>query len=165
MDFDNLAVGAAQAQYLIDRAGATTGNNLYLYAGNAADDNSFLFLEGAWEKLQPRIADGTFVIRNSSVAAALAGQPHPQPRPAGRIIAQVTTNWDAGTARTLAAGNLAAVRRPTRAPSSSWPPTTPPPARSRTRSRPTGDVTRPVRDRPGRGQGVGPGHHRRQRRG
>ncbi len=31
--FDSMAVGAAQAQYLIDRAGATKGNNLYLYAG------------------------------------------------------------------------------------------------------------------------------------
>ena len=39
--FDNLAVGAAQAQYLIDKAGATKGNNLYLYAGKASDNNSF----------------------------------------------------------------------------------------------------------------------------
>ena len=47
VDFDNVAVGAAQAQYLIDRAGATKGNNMYLYAGAASDNNSFLFLEGA----------------------------------------------------------------------------------------------------------------------
>ena len=80
--FDNLAIGAAQAQYLIEKAGATKGNNLYLYAGNGADDNSFPFLEGAWEKLQPRIADGTFVIRNSSLAVALQGNPHPDPRTA-----------------------------------------------------------------------------------
>jgi ABC-type sugar transport system substrate-binding protein len=38
VDFDNVAVGAAQAQYLIDRAGATTGTNLYLYAGAGLDD-------------------------------------------------------------------------------------------------------------------------------
>lgn len=107
--FDNLAVGTAQAQYLIDRAGATKGNNLYMYAGNAADNNSFLFLEGAWEKLQPKIADGTFVIRNSSVAVGLQGYPTLTRDQQAAIIGQVTTNWDAGTARTLAAGNLAAV--------------------------------------------------------
>ncbi len=109
LDFDRLAVGAAQAQYLIDRAGATTGNNLYLYAGNPADDNSFVFLDGAWGKLQPRIADGTFVIRNSSVAASLAGSPTLSRDQLGSVITQITTNWDFGTARTLAAGNLAAV--------------------------------------------------------
>jgi len=106
-NFDNLAVGAAQAQYLIDRAGATKGNNLYLYAGAASDNNSFLFLEGGWEKLQPRIADGTFVIRNSSLAAALQGNPTLTREQQSAIIGQVTTNWDATTARSLAAGNLA----------------------------------------------------------
>jgi putative multiple sugar transport system substrate-binding protein len=107
--FDNLAVGAAQAQYLIERAGATKGNNLYLYAGNAADNNSFLFLEGAWEKLQPKIADGTFVIRNSSVAVALQGNATLTRDQQAQVIGQVTTNWDFNTARTLAVGNLAAV--------------------------------------------------------
>jgi len=107
--FDNMAVGAAQAQYLIDRAGATEGNNLYLYAGNAADNNAFLLLEGAWEKLQPRIADGTFVIRNSSVAVTLQGYPTLTRDQLAQVIAQTTTNWDFNTARTLAAGNLAAV--------------------------------------------------------
>ena len=37
--------------------------------------NSFAFFEGAWETLQPRIADGTFVIRNSSAAVALRAIP------------------------------------------------------------------------------------------
>jgi putative multiple sugar transport system substrate-binding protein len=106
--FDCLAVGAAQAQYLIDRAGATKGNNLYLYAGNATDSNSFMFLEGAWEKLQPKIADGTFVIRNSSVAASLQGSPTLTHDQLAQVIAQVTTNWDFNTSRTLATGNLTA---------------------------------------------------------
>jgi putative multiple sugar transport system substrate-binding protein len=107
--FDSLAVGAAQAQYLIEKAGATTGNNLYLYAGNAADNNSFAFLEGAWEKLQPRIVDGTFVIRNSSEAVALEGTATLTHGEEGRIIGQVTTNWDFGHARSLAEKNLADV--------------------------------------------------------
>jgi putative multiple sugar transport system substrate-binding protein len=106
--FDNLAVGAAQAQYLIDRAGATKGNNLYLYAGAASDPNFFTFLEGAWEKLQPRIADGTFVIRNSSLAVALQGNPTLTRDQLGRISGQVTTNWDPTTARYLAESNLLA---------------------------------------------------------
>ncbi len=104
--FDCLAVGAAQAQYLIDRAGATKGNNLYLYAGAASDNNSFLFLEGAWEKLQPRIADGTFVIRNSSLAVALQGKPTLTRDEESWIIGQVTTNWDFNTAKDLAKANL-----------------------------------------------------------
>jgi putative multiple sugar transport system substrate-binding protein len=107
--FDCLAVGAAQAQYLIDRAGATKGNNLYLYAGNAADSNSFVFLEGAWEKLQPKIADGTFVIRNSSVATGFEGSPTLTHDQLAAIIGQVTTNWDFATSRTVAADNLTAV--------------------------------------------------------
>ena len=106
--FDNLAIGAAQAQYLIAKAGATKGNNLYLYAGNAADDNSFPFLEGAWEKLQPRIADGTFMIRNSSLAVALQGNPTLTREQQGRIVGQIGTSWDANTARYLAQSNLLA---------------------------------------------------------
>jgi putative multiple sugar transport system substrate-binding protein len=106
--FDNVAIGAAQAQFLIDKAGATKGNNLYLYAGNAVDSNTFLFFEGAWEKLQPRIADGTFVIRNSSVAVGLQGNPTLTHDQQAAIISQITTDWNPNTARTLAVGNLAA---------------------------------------------------------
>ena len=106
--FDNLAVGAAMGQYLVERAGATKGNNLYLYAGRASDSNSFDFLEGAWEKLQPKIADGTFVIRNSSVAVGFQGSPTLTHDQLALVIAQVTTNWDYATSRTLAAGTLAA---------------------------------------------------------
>jgi putative multiple sugar transport system substrate-binding protein len=106
--FDKLAVGAAQAAYLIEKAGATKGNNLYLYAGNAADDNTFGFFEGAWEKLHPRIADGTFVIRNSSLAVALQGNPTLTRDQQDRIIGQITTNWDVNAARYLAQSNLMA---------------------------------------------------------
>jgi putative multiple sugar transport system substrate-binding protein len=108
VSYDCPAVGADQARYLIDKAGATKGNNLYLYAGNAVDNNTFLFFEGAWEELQPRIADGTFVIRNSSVAMALQGDPTLTHDQQAAIIGQVTTKWDFDTATTLATGNLAA---------------------------------------------------------
>jgi putative multiple sugar transport system substrate-binding protein len=126
LDFDNMAVGAAMAQYLVDKAGATKGNNLYLYAGNAADDNTFLFLEGAWEKLQPKIVDGTFVIRNSSVATGLQGNPTLTRDQQSAMIGQVT---QLGPPRPelLAQATWRSCRQPPRAPSSSWPRTTPPP--------------------------------------
>ncbi len=105
--FDSMAVGAAQAQYLIDKA---TGKNnpLYLYAGAASDNNAFIFFEGAWEKLQPKIADGTFVIKNSSVALGLQGNPTLTHDQEAQIIGQVTTDWKFDVAKTLAEANLTA---------------------------------------------------------
>ena len=107
--FANPAVGAAMAQYLIDTAGAPAGNNLYLYAGNPADNNTFVFFEGSWERLQPRIADGTFVIRNSSEAVALQAYPTLTHDQQAAIIDQITTYWDYDTAHALAVSNLGAV--------------------------------------------------------
>lgn len=107
VNFDTMAVGAAQAQFLLDKAGATIGNNLYLYAGAASDSNSFAFLEGSWERLQPRVADGTFVIRNSSEAAGLRANPTLTHTQQAAIIGQVTTNWDPGVAALVARANLA----------------------------------------------------------
>ena len=103
--FDSVAVGAAQAQYLVDKAEGT-GNPLYLYAGAASDNNAFLFFEGAWNVLQPKIADGTFVIKNSSEAVALQGKATLTRDEMAQIIGQVTTNWDFNTAKSLAEANL-----------------------------------------------------------
>lgn len=106
--FDSKAVGAAQAQYLIDHA---TGNGqpLYLYAGAASDNNAFLFFEGAWETLQPKIADGTFVIANSSEAVALQGKQELSRDEMAKIIGQVTTNWDPNEAKNKAQTHLTSV--------------------------------------------------------
>ena len=103
--FDSVAVGEAWGQYLIDQA-TGKGNNLYLYAGAASDNNAFLFFEGAWNKLQPKIADGTFVIKNSSEAVALMNKPKLTRDEMAKIIGQVTTNWDFNTAKNLAEANL-----------------------------------------------------------
>ncbi len=103
--FDSNAVGRAQAQYLVDKA-TGTGNPLYLYAGAASDNNAFLFFEGAWDVLQPKIADGTFVIKNSSEAEALKDKPKLTRDEMARIIGQITTNWDFNTAKNLAEANL-----------------------------------------------------------
>ncbi len=105
--FDSVAVGAAQGQYLVDKASGS-GNPLYLYAGAATDNNAFLFFEGAWNVLQPKIADGTFVIKNSSEAVALQDKAELTRDEMGQIIGQITTNWDFNTAKSLAEANLTA---------------------------------------------------------
>lgn len=105
--FDSIAVGAQQAQYLVDHA-TGTGNPLYLYAGAASDNNAFLFFQGAWEVLQPKIADGTFVIKNSSEAVALQDKLALTREEMSKIIGQVTTNWDFAVAKNLAEANLTA---------------------------------------------------------
>jgi putative multiple sugar transport system substrate-binding protein len=105
--FDSLAVGAAQAQYLVDKA-TGTGNPLYLYAGAASDNNAFIFFEGAWNVLQPKIADGTFVIKNSSEAVALQGKATLTRDEEAKIIGQVTTDWKFDVAKNLAQANLTA---------------------------------------------------------
>ena len=103
--FDSIAVGAAQGQYLVDKA-TGTGNPLYLYAGAATDNNAFLFFEGGWNALQPKIADGTFVIKNSSEAVALQDKATLTRDEMGTIIGQITTNWDFDDAKSLAEANL-----------------------------------------------------------
>ncbi|KZE50859.1 sugar ABC transporter substrate-binding protein [Rossellomorea marisflavi] len=106
--FDSVAVGEAQGQYLIDHA---TGKDvpLYLYAGAASDNNAFLFFEGAWKALQPKIADGTFKIANSSEAEGLKDTAELTRDQMSKILGQVTTNWDPNEAKNKAQTHLTAV--------------------------------------------------------
>ncbi len=105
--FDSVAVGEAQAQYLVDNASGSD-NPLYIYAGAASDNNAFLFFEGAWNVLQPKIADGTFVIKNSSEAVALQDKATLTRDEMSKIIGQVTTDWKFDVAKNLAEANLTA---------------------------------------------------------
>ena len=105
--FDSVAVGEAMGQYLIDNAEGT-GNSLYLYAGAQTDNNAFLFFEGAWNVLQPKIADGTFVIRNSSEAIAVQDKPELTREEQAAIIGQITTDWDFNVAKSKAESHLTA---------------------------------------------------------
>lgn len=106
--FDSVAVGEAQGQYLIDHA---KGKDvpLYLYAGAASDNNAFLFFEGAWKALQPKIADGTFKIANSSEAEGLKDTAELSRDEMSKILGQVTTNWDPNEAKNKAQTHLTAV--------------------------------------------------------
>ncbi len=103
--FDSISVGKAQAQYLVDKA-TGKGNPLYLYAGAASDNNAFLFFEGSWDVLQPKIADGTFVIKNSSEAVAVQGKATLTRDEMSKVIGQITTDWKPDTAKNLAESNL-----------------------------------------------------------
>lgn len=106
--FDSFAVGQAQGQYLIDNAKGL-GTPLYLYAGAATDNNAFIFFEGAWSVLQPKIADGTFVIANSSEAEALKDTAELTRDQEATIIGQITTDWDFNVAKSKAEAHLTAV--------------------------------------------------------
>jgi len=108
--FDSIAVGEAMGRFLADRASdmGGSGHPLYLFAGHPGDNNAFLFFEGAWNILQPRIADGTFVIQNSSAAIALQDTLNLSRSQMSDIIQQITTNWLSADARNLAEANLTA---------------------------------------------------------
>ena len=106
--FDSVAVGEAQGQFLVDQAEGE-GNPLYLYAGAATDNNAFMFFQGAWNKLQPKVEDGTFVIVNSSEALELQETLELSREEQAAIIGQVTTNWDFNVAKTKAEADLQAV--------------------------------------------------------
>lgn len=105
--FDSISVGEAMGTYLAENA-TGTGNPLYLYAGKATDNNAFLFFEGAWNKLQPKIADGTFVIKNSDKAVAVQDSATLTRDQLSEIIGQVTTNWDFNEAKSKAEAHLTA---------------------------------------------------------
>ena len=107
--FDSFAVGAAQGQYLVDNAPAGSNIPLYIYAGAATDNNAFIFFEGAWSVLQPKIADGTFKLINSTEAEALADKNELTRDELGAIIGQVTTDWDFNVAKSKAEAHLTAV--------------------------------------------------------
>lgn len=108
VSFDSISVGKAQAQYLVDKASGTKGQPLYLYAGAASDNNAFLFFQGAWEVLQPKIADGTFKIANSAEAVKLQDKKDLTRDEMGKIIGQITTDWDFNKAKSVAESNLTA---------------------------------------------------------
>lgn len=79
-----------------------------MYAGAASDNNAFLFFEGAWKVLQPKIADGTFTIANSSEAEALKDTAELTRDQMSKILGQVTTNWEPNEAKNKAQTHLTA---------------------------------------------------------
>lgn len=103
--FDSFSVGAAWGNYLVSQA-MGKGLNLYLYAGAASDNNAFIFFEGAWSVLQPKIADGTFKVVNSDAAVKLQAKAKLTRDEMASIIGQVTTNWNPADAKAKAESHL-----------------------------------------------------------
>lgn len=106
--FDSKSVGAAQAQYIVDKAGDNlvdgAGLPLFLYAGAATDNNAFLFFEGALEVLRPYIASGAFEVQNYSGDVDLTKSLSREQL--GKVIEVITTNWNFNDAMNLAQSNL-----------------------------------------------------------
>lgn len=107
--FDSVAVGQAQGQYLVDQAKGK-GLHLYLYCGATTDDNAFTFFKGSWKALQPKIADGTFIVENSPQAVKLKNKATLTRSEESSIIDPLSTQWDPPTAKNLAQANLAKLK-------------------------------------------------------
>ena len=106
--FDSVEVGRQQGQFLVDNA-TGIGNPLFLYSGWSIDNNAFLFFEGAWTALQPHIANGTFVIQNSTEAVALQNNVTLTREQKASIMGQIDTQWSNAIARDLAEAHLTVV--------------------------------------------------------
>ena len=106
--FDSISVGAAMAQYLVDQAGDTKNNNLYIYSGALTDNNSLMFFKGAWGVLQPKVADGTFVIKNSAKAVELSGKLDLTREEYTAIMGTIDTEWNMQVSKSLAEAHLTA---------------------------------------------------------
>lgn len=104
--FDSFSVGAAMAQYLVDQAKGTKNNNLYIYSGALTDNNSLVFFQGAWDVLQPKIADGTFIIRNSSKAVELSHKRKLTRDEYTAIMGTIDTEWNMQISKSLAEAHL-----------------------------------------------------------
>lgn len=109
VSFDTVSIGQAQAQYLVDHANGK-GVPLYLYAGSKIDSNAVNFFKGAWGVLQPKIVDGTFLVKNSNLANTLKDRAILSQNEISSILSGIAiTNWSQDDARTLARANLKAV--------------------------------------------------------
>ena len=111
INHDSLSVGTAWGKFLIEKAAGRKGLPLYLYAGDLGDSNAFVFFEGAWKALQPKIADGTFRIVNSKQAVALQKKNNLTRDEQAKIIGEVTTKWNPSEAKNKASANLTVAKK------------------------------------------------------
>ena len=101
VSIDNEGIGRCQGQALVDEAAAIQDQPLYLYTGASGDYNSWYFLAGAWEVLQPKIADGTFSVINSPKAVEYKEKLVLTHDELGEIINETSTEWSGTTTTTL----------------------------------------------------------------
>ncbi|HET6392471.1 MAG TPA: multiple monosaccharide ABC transporter substrate-binding protein [Blastococcus sp.] len=108
VSFDNFKVGVAQGNALLTGLGianeenpdgtATGPFNIELFAGSLDDNNAFFFFDGAMSVLQPKIDDGTLVVKSGQTtieqAATLRWQ---QETAQKRMEDLLTANYNDGT--------------------------------------------------------------------
>lgn len=106
--FESIKIGEAMGQYLVDKAAEKggSGHSLFLYSGALTDNNSFEYFRGYWNALQPKIADGTFVVVNSEVAMKYKDVHDVTHEQLYEIMQSVDTEWEPKTAKTLAESDL-----------------------------------------------------------
>ena len=106
--FESIKIGEAMGQYLVDQAAAYGGSglNLYLYSGALTDNNSFSYFRGYWNALQPKIADGTFIVRNSDAAMKYKDKLDLSYDELYEIMTSVDTEWEPSHAKTMAEADL-----------------------------------------------------------
>jgi len=105
--FDSIVVGNEQGQFLIDNAEGK-GNELYLFSGGTWEGNAPLFFRGAWEVLQPKIADGTFKVMNIPSHTQFTDKAVLTTEEALVMMKEADTNWDPADTATLAANHATA---------------------------------------------------------
>lgn len=110
ISFASIKIGESMGQYLVDQALKDGGKdlNLYLYSGALTDNNSFDYFQGYWNALQPYIADGTFVVRNSAAAMKYKDKLDLSHDELYEIMQSVDTEWDMEVSKTLAEAHLTA---------------------------------------------------------
>jgi putative multiple sugar transport system substrate-binding protein len=106
--FDSIKIGESMGKYLVDHAvkSGKTGLNLYLYSGALTDNNSFDYFQGYWNALQPYIANGTFIVRNSAAAMKHKDTLDLSREQLYEIMQSVDTEWDMEVSKTLAEAHL-----------------------------------------------------------
>lgn len=103
--FDSIVVGNEQGQFLIDNA-TGTDNELYLFSGGTWEGNAPLFFRGAWEVLQPKIADGTFKVMNIPAHTDFIDKQMLTTEEALVMMKQADTDWSPEATATLAANHV-----------------------------------------------------------
>jgi len=104
--FDPVQIGKIQGDYLVQKAGQRKGIPLYLYAGTKTDMHAEMYFQGAWSVLQPKIADGTFVVANSTAAVEVSGMNSLSNENIKAVINQIGSDWIGEEAAKLAEANL-----------------------------------------------------------
>ncbi len=104
--FDSVDVGVEQGDYLVSQAGDETSLPLYLYGGSEDDINSFKIFEGTWQSIQPKIADGTFIVANSKVADSYKEKNILTKDEQIEIISDISIDWDVEKAKNKAENDL-----------------------------------------------------------